>query len=58
MGKLKKSDQKSIYQWNEGAEEYEVVCPRCSGEVYAPTLKTIRRTFRTHYKTPDCEAIY
>lgn len=58
MRKLLPSKPKSLYQWNEGAGEYEVVCPRCSEDVYAPTLKTIRRAFRSHYKTEPCEAHY
>jgi transposase-like protein len=56
--KLVASDPTSLYQWNEGAGEYEVVCPRCSAELFAPTLGTMRDSYLSHYKTKECKAHY
>lgn len=58
MNKLVKSNPKSIIQWDSGAGEYQVICPRCRDELFAPTLNTIKRNFRLHYKTEKCEAHY
>lgn len=55
---LKKSDPESLFQWNEGAGEYDATCPRCSEELHAPSLSLIKYTFFKHYRTEPCKDMY
>ena len=56
--KLVPSNPQSLFQWNEGSGEYEGICPRCKVELFAPTLKTIRDSYRRHYQTEPCQSKY
>lgn len=55
---IPRSNPRSLIQWNEGGGEYEVTCPRCKDELSAPTLKTIKTSFKSHYATAKCKAHY
>ena len=55
---IHKTSPRSLIQWNEEEGDYQVKCPRCNDELSAPTLTTIRNSFRLHYKTEECKAHY
>ena len=45
---------KSIYKWSEKGGEYSAKCPSCKTQMYAPTLKLIKKQFTSHTKSKDC----
>lgn len=55
---ITKNNPKNLYQWHEGAGEYQATCPRCKEELSAPTLTTIKTSFARHYKTKKCQDKY